>query len=371
MARKADPAQVQKIDGFLQHIGSPMAGHARELVEAGHRYGVDPSLILAISAAETSFGTAPNTGTDVSKGHNAWGWGPHIHFEDWAHAFDAVAHGLRAGYLGKGLTTPEAIAPKWAPASDGNDPAHWASTVRAAYGQITGSDYTPTAAPAAAQAQAPAARHPLELDPIDLTKPNDTLQQAADLRRTALKSSALEGFSALASGHYDTLQGLSTLTQSLLDAKTQANALPEPQLAQPEIPAQAAQPATPAQKQPQTQDAPVVNGHLAEAFYDPIGQWDNGRFSTQGIGGHSDHVHLSVTNPKAMLAAIHHAQSMGMSVRENPYVDPVDPVHVPDSYHYRDFPGKFQGKKLGEGLDVSGKPEQMAAFFRWALDTLR
>lgn len=31
-----------------------------------------------------------------------------------------------------------------------------------------------------------------------------------------------------------------------------------------------------------------------ELFYDPLGQYDNGRYSTKGIGNHSDHVHLSV-----------------------------------------------------------------------------
>lgn len=37
----------------------------------------------------------------------------------------------------------------------------------------------------------------------------------------------------------------------------------------------------------------IRSGMFAEVFYDPVGQWDNGRFSRQGIGGHGDHVHLS------------------------------------------------------------------------------
>lgn len=55
-----------------------------------------------------------------------------------------------------------------------------------------------------------------------------------------------------------------------------------------------------------------------------------------------------------MLRAIALAQSMGLSARENPYVDPVDPVHATHSYHYRTFPGLFSGKHLGEAVDVSG-----------------
>lgn len=112
-------------------------------------------------------------------------------------------------------------------------------------------------------------------------------------------------------------------------------------------------------------------GALAEAFYDPIGQWDSGRFSTRGIGGHSDHVHLSVTNPQAMIAAIAQAQKLGLAARENPYVDKVDPVHVRGSFHYRTFPGKYNGRSLGEGVDVSGDAARMAAYFRWALANLR
>lgn len=120
-----------------------------------------------------------------------------------------------------------------------------------------------------------------------------------------------------------------------------------------------------------TSDYKPVKGTLAEAFYDPIGQWDQGKFSTKGIGGHSDHVHLSVTDPQAMLSAIKKAQAMGLRVGENPYVGGVDPVHVKGSYHYRNFPGQYGGRQLGEGIDVSGDPAKMAGFFRWSMAHLR
>lgn len=85
----------------------------------------------------------------------------------------------------------------------------------------------------------------------------------------------------------------------------------------------------------------------------------------EGVGGptHSTgpHIHVAYTNPQAMLAAIHLAQSLGLSVRENPYVDAVDPVHAKNSYHYRTFPGLFGGRKLGEAVDVSG-PKQNAFY---------
>jgi hypothetical protein len=109
---------------------------------------------------------------------------------------------------------------------------------------------------------------------------------------------------------------------------------------------------------------------LAEAFYDPLGSWDNGRFGGP-IGHHMDHVHLSITNPETMLYAIRQGQRMGLRVGENPYVDPVDPVHVQGSYHYRDFPGFYNKRRLGEAIDVSGDAAKMAAYYRWATGNLR
>lgn len=107
-------------------------------------------------------------------------------------------------------------------------------------------------------------------------------------------------------------------------------------------------------------------GGLVEAFYDPLGSYDNGAFGGP-IGGHTNHVHLSITNPQLMLLAISAAQKMGLHVGENPYVGTVDPnVHVHDSYHYRNFPGLYNGKTLGMAIDVSGPPGLMATYYRLA-----
>jgi hypothetical protein len=43
----------------------------------------------------------------------------------------------------------------------------------------------------------------------------------------------------------------------------------------------------------------------------------------------------------------------------------VDPVHTEGSFHYRNFPGQFDGKTLGQGIDVSGEADQMSNFFKW------
>lgn len=105
---------------------------------------------------------------------------------------------------------------------------------------------------------------------------------------------------------------------------------------------------------------------VVEAFHDPLGQFDNGRFSDQGIGGHGQHVHVSFSTPAAALKGIRIAQSMGMRVGENPFTDPVDAVHVANSFHYQNFPGKYGKDKrtLGKAFDVTGTPEQMQKYYR-------
>ena len=72
-----------------------------------------------------------------------------------------------------------------------------------------------------------------------------------------------------------------------------------------------------------------------------------------------------------MLAAIRKARQMGLDPRENLYSENVDPVHVPGSFHYQTFPGRYDGRQLSQGVDVSGDPAKMAAYFRWALENLR
>lgn len=114
---------------------------------------------------------------------------------------------------------------------------------------------------------------------------------------------------------------------------------------------------------PAAAGAPSYAGSLAELFYDPEGAYDEGKM-IPAIGGHRKHVHSAFDNPQAALAAIRLAQKMGLSVRENPYVDPVDPVHTEGSFHYQTFPGKYNGRTLGRGLDVSGDPDKMRAYYR-------
>jgi hypothetical protein len=152
----------------------------------------------------------------------------------------------------------------------------------------------------------------------------------------------------------------STGLSSLLSTLSQSVSRQAPQRSTPS-PAQAL-----AAAQGGAQQGPGVlkRGGLAEAFYDPLGSFDNGAFGG-AIGNHDDHVHGSFSDPQTTLAAIKRAQQMGLSVRENPYTDKVDPVHTEGSFHYRNFPGQFDGKTLGQGIDVSGEADQMSNFFKW------
>jgi hypothetical protein len=109
-------------------------------------------------------------------------------------------------------------------------------------------------------------------------------------------------------------------------------------------------------------------GGVRELFYDPAGAYDEGKWIAP-IGGHDDHVHVSYGTPGAALSGIRQAQRMGLSARENPYTDPVDPVHTKGSYHYSNFSGSYGGRKLGRGLDVSGPAEQLRRYFDWVKRT--
>lgn len=65
-----------------------------------------------------------------------------------------------------------------------------------------------------------------------------------------------------------------------------------------------------------------------------------------------------------VLRAGDYALSLGLSVRENPYYDKVDPVHTEGSDHYRTA-GSYRGREYGSALDVSGNPEKQRRFFKW------
>jgi hypothetical protein len=102
-----------------------------------------------------------------------------------------------------------------------------------------------------------------------------------------------------------------------------------------------------------TQGAPKasvsgVGGDLKELFYGQT-SFKDGKPAAP-VSGHDDHVHVAA-GPKSVVRLGELAQQMGLSVRENPHFDKVDPVHVAGSYHYRN-----------QAIDVSGDPKKLRRF---------
>ncbi len=60
---------VDRIQGWLEHRGSPLAPYAEDLVAAGVAYDVDPRVVLGIAGIESTVGEQIPEGS-----HNAWGW---------------------------------------------------------------------------------------------------------------------------------------------------------------------------------------------------------------------------------------------------------------------------------------------------------
>jgi hypothetical protein len=103
---------------------------------------------------------------------------------------------------------------------------------------------------------------------------------------------------------------------------------------------------------------------FSELIYDPVGSVFDGVASNKPYGGHGKHLHFASRNPQVVLRGIALAQQLGLNIRENPYIDPVDPVHTKGSHHYQTFPGKYNGRSLGQALDISGNPKNLKALYQ-------
>lgn len=64
------PISADQIDQYLLEKNSPLAGLGSVFIEEGRKFNIDPRLVVAISGAETTFGT--NMGCNAP--FNAWSW---------------------------------------------------------------------------------------------------------------------------------------------------------------------------------------------------------------------------------------------------------------------------------------------------------
>lgn len=134
-----DANLATQLDSYLTGKGSPLAGHGNAFVYHSTAVGLDPRLLVAISGAETSFGTYGPSQTI----HNPFGMGPGIVYPSWDDAIAGAARNLGGSlYKGSGLVTIAQIQRRWAPLGAGNDPtnlnSHWYKNVSRYYAELGG-----------------------------------------------------------------------------------------------------------------------------------------------------------------------------------------------------------------------------------------
>lgn len=154
-----DADLTQQIDGYLASKASPLTGLGAVFVTESRAVGLDPRFLVAISGAETSFGTY---GPSQSI-HNPFGMGPGIVYPTWSDAIGAAARNLGGPlYLGDERVIIGAIQQRWAPNGASNDPtdlnSNWGRNVSTYYSELGGDPlravFTGGALPASAGAAA-------------------------------------------------------------------------------------------------------------------------------------------------------------------------------------------------------------------------
>lgn len=126
----------QTIRSYLQRKGSPLAANARDFIEVGNKYGVDPAFLVAVSGIETSFGKA---GAGV---RNPFGWNSARKYSGPREVLELIGAGLtkQGGYY-QGKDTIDSIGATWAPPGAQNDAggnSGWPAAVRQFYKELGG-----------------------------------------------------------------------------------------------------------------------------------------------------------------------------------------------------------------------------------------
>jgi hypothetical protein len=197
-----------QINRYLRDKGSPLAGYGGVFVREARKNHLDPLLLVAITGAESSFGTQVKPGT-----YNPFGWGPHIPFKSWGDGIATVARGLRKGYFDEGLKTIAQIGSKWAPAGAANDPtnlnSNWSKNVGKFYTELGGTGFATTAGASKPQAG------------LGATTPGDaTLEPGTGLAPPPdLSGLALQNLATVGTKDFDPVGQLADLTSSIAAAQ--------------------------------------------------------------------------------------------------------------------------------------------------------
>ena len=126
-------AQVDKV---LCDNKSPACGTGYTLYTYGTQYGIDPAFALAVFSHESSFGKAGIAVQTRSLGNIRCsdGYaciGGFRSYPSWQAGYSDFYKLISTEYIARGLTTPETIMPRYAPAADNNDPVAYATAVEA------------------------------------------------------------------------------------------------------------------------------------------------------------------------------------------------------------------------------------------------
>ena len=144
------------LDAYLAGKGSPLAGAGAAFVASAGQVGLDPRMLVAISGAETSFGTYGPS----QLIHNPFGMGPGRVYASWEEAIAAAANNLAGPiYLGAGKVTIGQISGTWAPLGAVNDPSNlnsnWTRNVSRYYAEMGGDPSSSVFTPGSSLAPGP------------------------------------------------------------------------------------------------------------------------------------------------------------------------------------------------------------------------
>jgi len=140
---------AEQIKAYLTRKRSPLAAYAKDFIAVGAKYHIDPRFLVAVSGAETSFGTAG------SKLANPFGYMSAKHFSGPREVLERLATDLtRTGSQGlyKGKSTIAQIGATWAPPGASNDAggnSGWPRAVGQFYREMGGNPNAPVKGPGA------------------------------------------------------------------------------------------------------------------------------------------------------------------------------------------------------------------------------